>query len=224
MVFIAAAWPLWRVASLADESRPVSKGHLAPGTFALLADPRVRWVLVVAAIEGALMFSVLAFTPNFLAARHGLGTTAAGGAIALFGVGGLLYSRLAKRLLGRFGERGLAAGGGALVGASLLALAWSGHWMATLPACLLAGSGFYMLHATLQTQATQMSPARRGTAVAWFACLLFLGQSVGVLAMSVAVDHGLAAQAISACGTGLAILGAVVARGVTARVLVTPGA
>jgi predicted MFS family arabinose efflux permease len=174
-------------------------------------------VLAVAAAEGALMFGVLAFAPSFLAQRHGFGTAGAGAAVALFGVGGLLYSRLAKCLLRRFGERGLAAGGGALVGASLLVLAWSSHWVAVLPACLLAGAGFYMLHATLQTQATQMAPARRGTAVAWFACLLFLGQSIGILGMSMAVDLDFAVQAISACGLGLAILGAVVARSVAAK-------
>ena len=74
-----------------------------------------------------------------------------------------------------------------------------------------------MLHATLQTQATQMTPERRGTAVAWFACLLFMGQSVGILAMSTAVDQGFAAQVISACGLGLATLGAIVSRGVGRR-------
>ena len=129
------------------------------------------------------MFGVLAFAPTFLAQRHGLGTGAAGAAIALFGVGGFLYSRLAKQLLGGLGERGLAGAGGTLGGASLLTLAWAGHWLVVLPACLLAGGGFYILHTTLQTQATQMAPGRRGTAMVWFACLLFIGQSVGILAV-----------------------------------------
>jgi predicted MFS family arabinose efflux permease len=40
--------------------------------------------------------------------------------------------------------------------------------------------GFYMLHNTLQTNATQMAPTRRGTAVALFAGIFFLGQSAGV--------------------------------------------
>jgi predicted MFS family arabinose efflux permease len=142
--------------------------------------------------------------------------------MALFGVGGFMYSRLARRLLGRFGERGLAAGGGVVVGASLLVLAATGHWLAALPACLLAGTGFYMLHSTLQTQATQMAPARRGTAVASFACVLFLGQSAGILAMSVAVDRGAASHAIAACGLGLIALGMTVARGVAARAPATP--
>lgn len=212
--FLAAAWPLWCAVRQRQVTLSRASSASVRETISLLAQSHVRWVLAVAATEGALMFGVLAFAPSFIAQRHGLGTAAAGAAIAMFGVGGLLYSLLAKRLLGRLGERGLAAAGGALVGASLLALAWSGHWVAVLPACLLAGAGFYMLHATLQTQATQMAPEHRGTAVAWFACLLFLGQSIGVVAVSMAVDQGLAAQAISACGIGLMVLGTIVARGV----------
>jgi len=42
------------------------------------------------------------------------------------------------------------------------------------------GMGFYMLHNTLQTNATQMAPERRGTAVSQFAASLFIGQSAGV--------------------------------------------
>ena len=41
------------------------------------------------------------------------------------------------------------------------------------------GLGFYMLHNTLQTNATQMVPEARGTAVAIFSSALYLGQTVG---------------------------------------------
>ncbi|MBL8345664.1 MAG: MFS transporter [Rubrivivax sp.] len=177
-------------------------------------DRRVRWVLAMVAIEGALMFGVLAFVPSHLARQHGLGTAAAGSVLALYGVGGLLYSRGAKRLLRALGERGLAILGGTLIGAALLLLTWGGHWLGALPACLCAGAGFYMLHTTLQTQATQMAPAQRGNAVALFACVLFLGQSAGVAAVSVAIDRGSVAWVFSACALALMLLGVAVSRGV----------
>ena len=44
---------------------------------------------------------------------------------------------------------------------------------------LLIGSGFYMLHATMQANATQMSTDARGLAVSIFATALFIGHSIG---------------------------------------------
>jgi predicted MFS family arabinose efflux permease len=52
-----------------------------------------------------------------------------------------------------------------------------------------------MLHNTLQTNATQMLPEARGTAVAGFSSSLFLGQSVGV-AMAAPLISGGSAVAV----------------------------
>ena len=220
-VFIAAAWPLYREAAATRAGTgPAAEPRAGSGLInplSLLREARVRWVLCVTAIEGALVFGVLAFVPSHLAQQFGFSTAAAGAVLALYGVGGLLYSRLARRGLHLLGERGLASAGGALLGLSLLVLAWSGHWLAALPACLLAGSAFYMLHATLQTQATQMAPSRRGAAVALFACALFFGQSVGIVAASLAADRGALAWAFSASAAAVVLLGWVVGRGVAPR-------
>ena len=63
-------------------------------------------------------------------------------------------------------------------------------WLA-VPSIALVGLGFYMLHNTLQTNATQMAPESRGLAVSLFAFMLFSGQSVGVaLAAPVMDRHG----------------------------------
>ena len=48
---------------------------------------------------------------------------------------------------------------------------------------VIVGAGFgglYMLHNTLQTQATEMYPRARGTAISAFAFCLFCGQAAGV--------------------------------------------
>lgn len=221
LIFIAAAWPLYRETGATRNQTPslgveaIRTGLTNP--LSLLREARVRWVLCVAAVEGALVFGALAFVPSHLAQQFGFGTSAAGAVLALFGVGGLLYSRLARRGLRLLGERGLAIAGGATLALSLLLLSWSSHWLATLPACLLAGSGFYMLHATLQTQATQMAPPRRGAAVALFACALFIGQSIGVVVVSMAADRGALDWAFSASAAAVALLGIVVGRSVAPR-------
>jgi predicted MFS family arabinose efflux permease len=191
----------------------------APGLWAafrltgqLLSTPRVRWILTVTAAEGALVFGAMAFMPTHLHQQFGLSVVAAGSVMMLYGVGGLLYSQMARRWLAWLGERGLVRTGAALVVVGLLVLAWgSGVWLGML-ACLLTGLGFYMLHNTLQVQATQMAPAARGSAVTLFACSLFLGQSTGVLLMAQSVDLGWLAYAFTAAALGVSGLGVLVYR------------
>jgi predicted MFS family arabinose efflux permease len=77
--------------------------------------------------------------------------------------------------------------------ASLWAVADAPGWGWAGPACAAMGLGFYMMHNTLQTHATQMAPERRGAAVAAFAGCFFMGQSVGV---------GLAGLVVGWAGTG----------------------
>ena len=183
----------------------------------LLRVPRVRWVLTVTAIEGALAFGTLAFVPSQLESHFGLSAAMAGGLMALYGIGGLAYSQLARRWLAWFGERGLALLGSTLVAAGLLLLAWSQHLLLAALGCLGAGLGFYMLHNTLQTQATQMAPEARGSAVTLFACMLFFGQSTGVLLTALTVDHGGLDWAYTVSALGMVLLGRVIARQVRAK-------
>lgn len=70
-----------------------------------------------------------------------------------------------------------------------MALAASPVWYLAPAACLLLGFGYYLLHNTLQTNATQMLPEARGTAMAGFSSALFIGQSVGVTTGAFVVDH-----------------------------------
>jgi predicted MFS family arabinose efflux permease len=53
----------------------------------------------------------------------------------------------------------------------------------------MIGLGFYALHNTLQTIATQMTPEARGTAVAIFSSAIYLGQSAGVAAGAFIFDR-----------------------------------
>lgn len=173
-----------------------------------------RWpkiVLVVTAIEGALAFSALAFIPSDLHLRFGLLMPTAGGLVALYGIGGLTYSRTARRMLRRFGESGLARIGGIGTAAAFGTMAIAPNWYFVPPACFLAGFGFYALHNTLQTNATQMAPWARGTAVSLFACSLFLGQSLGVLGAAWVVDQYSAPAVFSVSAIGLLLLGLIFA-------------
>lgn len=192
----------------AEAVRPASGKSPLHDFREVLAVPWARWMLVIVALEGAFAFSGIAFLPAFLVREHGLGLSAAAGVVALYGVGGFVYSFAARPLLGKLGEAGLALLGGALLSIAWLTLAFAHHWAMALPAAAIAGLGFYTLHGTMQTHATQMAPAVRGTAVGLFAAALFLGISVGVAAASPVLDRAGYRPVFLACSLGLALVGA----------------
>ena len=74
-------------------------------------------------------------------------------------------------------------------------------------ACPLAGLGFYMLHNTLQVNATQMVPAQRGSSLALFAAVLFLGQAAGVTLAGHSAERFGTAPVIFSAGLMLLALG-----------------
>jgi YNFM family putative membrane transporter len=156
-------------------------------------------ILLVTMLEGCFTLSAFAFVPAYLHKAYGLSLTASGGIMALYGAGGLVYVLLSRRLISRLGEVGLAYSGGAILGGAFALLAFAPDWRWCVPACFLGGLGFYMLHNTLQTNATQMVPEARGTAVALFASSLFLGQAIGMVLASRVVNQ-LGEQAVFLAG------------------------
>jgi predicted MFS family arabinose efflux permease len=72
-----------------------------------------------------------------------------------------------------------------------------------------AGTAFYMLHNSLQTEATELAPTARGSAVALFACGFFLGQGLGPLVYG-ALLHAVGPQvSLAAVAAAIVVLGRV---------------
>jgi predicted MFS family arabinose efflux permease len=67
--------------------------------------------------------------------------------------------------------------------------AFASSWMIALPLLVTCGFGFYLLHNTLQTLATELAPDARGTAVSLFAFCLILGQAAGVAFIGFVIDQ-----------------------------------
>ena len=155
----------------------------------VFATPWARIILLIVFIEGMLVFGTIAFIPSYLHDRFGITLSMAGGLMALFGAGGLSYITFAKSFVRRFGETGLALNGGLIIALACGFIAFGTQWFWAAPASFLFGLGFYMLHNTLQTNATQMAPETRGTAVSLFASAFFLGQSVGVILAAILMSH-----------------------------------
>ena len=68
-------------------------------------------------------------------------------------------------------------------------LAVAPAWWVTPLAVTMVGLGFYMLHNTLQTNATQMAPDARATGVCLFSAALYIGQPVGVSLVAPVIDR-----------------------------------
>ena len=136
-------------------------------------------VLISVFFEGAAVFCGFAFVASHLHVAGGLPLTEAGLILAVFAVGGLSFALLARRLVPKLGETGLCQLGCVLIAIALAGICrWPTPGVAVI-GCYLFGLGFYMLHNTLQTNATQMAPERRGAAVSLFSTAFFTGQSLG---------------------------------------------
>jgi predicted MFS family arabinose efflux permease len=185
LVFELVANPCTRVPGRADET---SRGFVADYR-AVLSSPWARIVIVAVLIESAVMWGAFAYVGADLHQRFALRFTLIGLIVAAFGVGGLLYAGTVQQLVAAFGQKGLAAGGGILCGVGFLILALGVTWWLAPAAVTMIGLGFYALHNTLQTNATQMTPQARGTAVAIFSSAIYLGQSAGVALGALAFDR-----------------------------------
>ena len=168
-----------------DAVRP---GFIA-GYRTLFAVPWARFVMLAVFLEAAIFFGGLTYIAADLHGRFGLSFSVAGLVIGCYGLGSVFYAGSVHRLVEAFGERGLVIGGGVIVMLGFLLLAGAPWWQTAPLACTLLGFGYYMVHNTLQTNATQMLPQARGTAVAGFSSALFLGQSAGVALAAPIVDR-----------------------------------
>lgn len=193
------------VAARRGEARPFVAGLIRLPR--LLAEQPVRRLLATVFAEGLLVSGAFAFVAVHLQQRHGVGPGLAGTLVAAYAGGGILYAAVARRAVARLGERGLVGLGGAALALGFGGLGVS-PWTASSTLCIaVVGVGYYMMHTTLQTHATQIAPAERGSAVALFAAALFLGGAAGVWLAAQVIDAFGLVPVFAAAALGLAALG-----------------
>lgn len=183
-----------------DSKRPSTVSEFR----AVLASRWGRIVLLAVFLEGSSLYGALPFVATHLHERFGLSLSNAGALVMVFAAGGLIFALGAKQLVQQMREPVLIRSGAILMASTLLLTAFAPAWWWALPACLLMGLGYYMMHNTLQVQATQMAPERRGAAVAAFAGSFFLGQSVGVGIAGLLVEFAGTAWVLAAGGVAVA--------------------
>jgi predicted MFS family arabinose efflux permease len=212
------AWTAMPASAAGAASGPGSFGALYGQVF---ANPKASWLYGSVLVEGALFFGLFPFMGELLLATTVPGarvvSVETGLVLGAFGIGGLLYAASVRLLLRRLGVRRMCLIGSTAAATCYAALAISPLWWLDAAAMFCAGFTFYMLHNSLQTEATELAPAARGSAVALFACGFFAGQGIGPLLIGPLL-HGIGVRgALAAIALAFIVLGRVVVRQVIDR-------
>lgn len=180
LALVALVISLWQLKPRADAVRPrFTLAGMRAGFAQVFANPKSPVCFTVVFIEGIVMFGLFPYIAILLEQRGAGGLKEAGFVLAGFGIGGILYTVFVVSLLRHLGFMNLIRAGGAVAGLGLAGLAAGASWPVEALAFVAVGIGFYMIHNSLQTQATELAPDNRGAAVAAHAFFFFLGQAVG---------------------------------------------
>jgi MFS family permease len=146
-------------------------------------------VLLLAFGDGVVLLGVLTLLPAAVEAA-GTGAALSGSVTAFYGLGMLVFARVAGSLSRRLGRWQLPSLGAlaAFVGCALVAVTQTP--VAAIVVALLLGLAWAWLHSTLQTWVTEVLPAVRATVVSLFAGALFTGSAVAALLASGPAGRG----------------------------------
>jgi predicted MFS family arabinose efflux permease len=155
----------------------------------VLARPWAVAVVVIAAVEGAVILGFLTFLAPSLES-DGFSPAVAGLAVGLYGLAVLGWTRAVKLVSDRLGPAALI-----LIGGGLLALGYAsgalGQSLASVGiAAVLVGGGFAFMHSTLQTWATEVVPQARATVISHVAAALFVGSGVATTVAAPLAEAG----------------------------------
>ncbi|MGQ0455723.1 MAG: MFS transporter [Hyphomicrobium sp.] len=195
----------------------LSVAAMRGGYAKVFANPRTRVCFTAVFVEGVLVFGLFPYLALLLEERGAGGIKEAGFVLAGFGIGGLVYTALVRRMLPALGQLNLIRAGGAVAGLGLVALPFAGAWPAEAATFVAIGVGFYMIHNSLQTQATELAPDARGSAVAAHAFFFFLGQAAGPLVYQLAFGGVGTREALIFAGLAMAATGFATAYGLDKR-------
>lgn len=171
---------LWALKPRPVPREPLNLASLDASYRDVFANPLAIVCFVAVFVEGLVIFGLLPYIALLMEQRGAGGLAEAGIVIAGMGIGGLVYTVTVKRILRRVGDMyTLIRLGGFIVLAGYIGIAFQGPWPLEFAAFLLVGFGFYGVHNSLQTQATELAPGHRGAAMALHAFFFFLGHAAG---------------------------------------------
>jgi predicted MFS family arabinose efflux permease len=174
--------------------RKISLASMRTSYRTVFANPRAAVCYGAVFIEGICIFGLLPYLAALLEASGKGSVQEAGFVLAGLGVGGLLFGVLVKLLLKHLGgQMNMIRAGGVVAACGFVGYALNADWKPQMASFVLIGLGFYMIHNSLQTQATELAPGERGAAVSLHAFFFFLGHATGPVLYRLGM-HNLGAQ------------------------------
>jgi predicted MFS family arabinose efflux permease len=183
----------------------------------ILAHPMARYCYGAVAAEGCFIFGFLPYVAALLEGRSAGSIREAGFVVAGIGLGGLVFNLLLGPLQKAFDRARLMSVGGVIIMLGMAGVAFAPSWPLEMLAFAVVGLGFYMLHTGIQTEATELAPTARGSAVALHAFSLFLGMALGPVIYGVAIPLIGAPAAVLIGGASVLAAAFMIARKVDAQ-------
>ena len=209
---------LWQLHPRPKADRPPFRmTQLSDGYVQVFKNPKTVVCFSAVFVEGIIVFGLFPYIALLLEARNEGGLREAGFVLAGFAFGGFGYVALVRVMLSHLGIYKLIWAGAAVAGVGFAALALALAWPLEMAIMSVIGLGFYMIHNSLQTQATELAPSNRASAVAAHAFFFFLGQAVGPLVYRLGFDHAGIETTLIGAGLLMAVTGVATAAGLKAR-------
>lgn len=195
-----------------DEPRaPPKLSTMLANYRAVIGNPLAKICFSAVFLDALFVFGLFPYMTTILEVQGETRATIAGGIIAAFGIGAIVYSAMVRRLLMLTSDRGLMVGGGAIVAVCLLLIPLHLPWPVLALNFLIMGVAFFMLHGSIQVYVTELAPAARASAMALHSSSFFLGMAAGPLFYGFGFAHlgmaailVIAALGIVAVGVGAA--------------------
>ena len=187
---------------------------LKAGYGAIFSNPRAAICYGAVAVEGLAVYGMSPYIATLFEAQGIGGMREAGVVIAGIGIGGVIYAALVSVLLKRLGGMfNVMRGGGIVAALGFGTVALQPDWPSQFIGFMLIGLGFFMIHNALQTQATELAPEARGSAVALHAFFFFLGQAAGPVCYGLGFASIGVSATVMVSGAAMLILGFLSASG-----------
>ncbi len=159
---------------------PINMARIKGTLSSLFRNPRMQTCYSGVFFDGMAVMGIVPFVAVLLEASGEGGLRESGFVISGLAMGGLMYTFTVGRVLHLVGGmHNMLRFGGAICAIGMAVIAYGGHWPLQMGMFAIIGFGFFMLHGSLQAQATDVANDLRSTSVSMHSCAFTLGNALG---------------------------------------------